>query len=312
MTLNVAVVGLGKQSLKHARALEAAGCTLKVGIDREDQACTEFSQLFGAKVFHDVSTHSCGLFSEIELAVICTPVFARQKVVRQLVDEGVKLFVIEKPLALNKADCNFYVSLEKQHGVKVYVNYTYRLTPPFYQVKQATTIEPDLFSFGRFYLGAPGNHKKWKHLVESGGGAYNELGVHMQDLANYLLGRPSIASKRFECCMKTSREFDGIVHKVDAPDLYTQAFVHPNATSLVMADFLSQRFSNSVFLDSGRMSLQLEIGKVSMQLNEAFPNIQDIDEFGDNSYQRLYELVLRDDPNGLLHRPVDTLNLLSI
>jgi len=305
------VVGLGKQSHKHTEALKAKGCEFIVGVDPNYTSQNDYSNKYNFKTASDCSEIS-HLLPDINLAVICTPVLVRKKIIKQLLDSGVTAFVIEKPLALTLCDCNFFISIEKKYGAKIYVNYTYRITPPYYQLKLATIYKPHTFDFGRFYLGAPGNHQQWKHLVEFGGGAYNELGVHMQDLANYLLGPSTRSFSRFEHCFHTSRKINGLVYPVNAPDLYTQSFTHPNSTSLVISDFLSQKFSNKVVLNSTNMTLELEIGKITEELKDALNISEFSDDFNVDSYGRLYDLIHRGDPYGLLHRPIDTLNILKL
>ena len=308
---NAIIVGLGKQAHKHADGLVKSGFRLVAGIDPDQDARKRFAKKYSCEAFPSCEKDDLPVGSDANIGIICTPLFARKQAIEELISHGIKTFVVEKPLALTLADCAFFEKIEQNSDVKFYVNYTYRLTPPYYELKLALVENDTYFSCGRFYLGAPGNHKPWKHQKHTSGGAYNELGVHMRDLANFLLGPPSETFPKNEVLVHSSREFDGKRQNVDAPDLYTQAFKHEGTISLIMSDFLSPKFTNTVVLTNSELSLELEIGKVLPETSDIFPISTHSDKFGSDSYQRLYSLLLNGDPDGILHTPADTLNLLS-
>ena len=47
----------------------------------------------------------------------------------------------------------------------------------------------------QFRLGRRGSHKAWKHRAQTGGGAANEMLVHMLDLALWYFGEPESATR---------------------------------------------------------------------------------------------------------------------
>ena len=126
------VVGLGKQGAKHCEAISKIGGRVTCAVDpklgnKTGRIVAEFDFPVFEKL-DDVleSDWSC------DVAVICTPVLARKNALLGLISAGVKRFVIEKPLAVSLEEAAWYTQQEQKHGVKIYVNYTYRMSPPFF------------------------------------------------------------------------------------------------------------------------------------------------------------------------------------
>lgn len=65
----------------------------------------------------------------IDVAVVCTPSALRRHVVSSLLDKGVRLLVVEKPLALSLAEARAVAALVEQAGADLRVNFHRRFDP---------------------------------------------------------------------------------------------------------------------------------------------------------------------------------------
>lgn len=128
------------------------------------------------------------LTSEIDAVDVCVPTpFHASCIIESLLAE--KHVFCEKPLAERLDDVRHIMRLSEECDRTVMVGYLYRFHPAFEMIKHAVDAgalaEPYLASLR---LGGRGGHRAWKHRAESGGGAINEVLVHMLDLALWFFG----------------------------------------------------------------------------------------------------------------------------
>lgn len=303
--IKAVVVGLGKQSCKHANAIKGLGGDVVIGIDPDSNARLNFSDQFSTGVYESLDVIDD--MDQINVAVLCTPVNTRLTAIRKLLECGVRQFVIEKPLCLSEIECLEYISLETSYGAKFFVNYTYRLSLPYYHLHKLNLVSNLDIDYGMFYIGGRGSHRAWKHQKAYGGGAYNEMAVHMIDLARFLFGDFLESKTISKDLVRPSRFIDNIKVDVDAEDLVVVSNVHLGRKSFVLADFLSPHFSNRVQLSSQKNQIDCVIGQ---SLAEYTTDFNKIDGFGADSYKRLYNLI-GVGQTSILHRPSDTLALLQ-
>ncbi len=296
------IVGLGKQSEKHAQGIISSGGKLLLGCDLSDVARREFSGKYGCEVFESLPDEMSG----IDLGVICTPVAARLEIVEHLLNRGVKTLVIEKPLCITVAQAEAYSELEKKYSARILVNYTYRLSLPYYHIKKLNLVDRLAIDYGMFYVGGRGSHRHWKHLKEFDGGVLNEMAIHMLDLADYLFGKPESSRSLNSELVRPTRKIGGKAVKVDADDLVVLQNRYQGRTSIIISDFLSPMFSNRVQLTSEDSQLDCSIGSVVAGFESEF---SDVDEFNQDSYARMYTLIAGGDID-FFHRPSDTCEML--
>ena len=305
LELNAVVVGLGKQSGKHASALVNQGHSVICGVDPEPEARDKFSKFFKVASYSsidDIKSDAPG-----NIAIICTPVGTRLDLIHTLITKGVKTFLVEKPLAITLEECLSYIEIEHRFNVKIYVNYTYRVSSPYYQINHLHLIDDLNIDYGMFYLGGTGSHQAWKHQIATGGGAFNEMGVHMLDLTRFLFGDIIEFEIKQKILVRPKRIINDINVDVDAEDLIVGTVDHGKAKTLIIADFLSPKFTNRVHLTNTREQFECTIGSFLEGYESEF---SEIDIFGSDAYARIYHLI----SNGLtegLHRPTDTHALLN-
>jgi predicted dehydrogenase len=117
-------------------------------------------------------------------------------------------------------------------------------------------------------IGGRGAHAVWKHRRASGGGAINEMLVHMLDLAQWLFGRLSAVRWHEVLRLRPTRRIDGREVAVDAED-----FVLLSATSargghiVLQADLLTPAFRQYLEVQGSNGSF---MGSIQPELPCAF------------------------------------------
>lgn len=72
----------------------------------------------------------------IDVAVLCTPSALRRPMVEALLDKGIGLLIVEKPLALDLAEARRIAMLVQQRGAELRVNFHRRFDPRLARLKQ--------------------------------------------------------------------------------------------------------------------------------------------------------------------------------
>lgn len=121
----------------------------------------------------------------IDVAVVAVPDEYHYPVLRELVTHPLKLVFAEKPLATTVTDANGLVSLFRQQGIPLAVNYSRRYVAEF------VTLRNRIFDgeFGRFLAGTGYYGKGTKHN-----------GSHMVDLLRFLLGEVAVTTTFGRIC----------------------------------------------------------------------------------------------------------------
>lgn len=122
---------------------------------------------------------------DVEAVVICTPNALHVPQAQAALRAG-KHVLVQKPLALSASDAAATVALAGQTDRLLFVDYTYRFLDTVRLLRTASGVRAARAVFHNIY--GPGPEKRWfldPHL--SGGGALVDLGVHLLDLALWLL-----------------------------------------------------------------------------------------------------------------------------
>ena len=129
----------------------------------------------------------------VDAVVICTP-NALHVPQAQLALEAGKHVLVQKPLALTCADAQATVDLAAQRQRLLFVDYTYRFLETVRVLRESLRARPRRVSARFHNIYGPGQEKTWFFDPRlSGGGALVDLGVHLLDLAVWLL-QPSAVS----------------------------------------------------------------------------------------------------------------------
>ena len=221
--INIGVVGCGKQADKHISCLkripglEMVLCDIQPGLARDLARKTGSSWV----------KHPDDIFADksIRAVVICTPTQTHVPLIGMAVDTG-KDVLCEKPLCDSVEDVEHLQESIARSNRIVMVGYVYRYVPVFeegFRIFSEQAVDGDSLVMGKplsafFRLGGRGSHQIWKHRKATGGGAINEMLVHMVDLANWYFG-PLKEIEVISCdLLSPKRMINGEMVTVDAED----------------------------------------------------------------------------------------------
>jgi predicted dehydrogenase len=123
--LRVAVIGVGHLGKEHARILASLPEVDLVGVaDTNGEQAQAVARRCGTKAFSDFRQ----LLPLVDAVTVATPTFAHHAVAREFLQAGIPTMV-EKPLAVNLAQCDDLVELSKRHGAILQVGHIERFNP---------------------------------------------------------------------------------------------------------------------------------------------------------------------------------------
>ena len=179
--MKLAVIGCGKQGLRHLAALRG-DADLTVA-DSDPWRARDAADRLGARLSTIDAVFSSPAIAAI---IIATPTSSHAALTRRAIAAGKHVFC-EKPFGGDEAAARDIADEAAARGLIGRVGYLYRLAPA---IRAARAALPSLGSIdtARFVIAAPGNHAAWKHRRDDGGGVANELVSHMIDLALWFFG----------------------------------------------------------------------------------------------------------------------------
>ena len=189
--LNFAIIGCGLIGQKRAKALQARGHRIRIVADiAGDRAERLSAQCAGASSSGD--WRSAASSNEVEAVVVATTNQWLAPVTQAAVSKG-KHVIVEKPAARCLAEIDAVISTAANAGVRVQVGFNHRYHPSLQKARQlldARALGPLLFIRGRYgHGGRLGYEKEWRSdPAISGGGELIDQGVHLIDLARWVLG----------------------------------------------------------------------------------------------------------------------------
>jgi len=191
--MKIGIIGCGKQAEKHISCLKKLRGVEAVLSDIEPG----FAQKLADKTKTSWVRHPDNIMedSSIQAVVICTPTQTHVPLIETAVKTG-KDVLCEKPLCENVDEIVRLQDRVAGSSRIVLVGYVYRYVPVFeegYRIFREQAVNGDSLVMGKplsafLRLGGRGGHKLWKHQKSTGGGAINEMLVHMVDLANWYFG----------------------------------------------------------------------------------------------------------------------------
>jgi predicted dehydrogenase len=128
----------------------------------------------------------------VDAVVICTPNALHVPQAQAALQAG-KHVLVQKPLALSCTDAQATVDLAAHAGRLLFVDYTYRFLETVRVLREGSGARPRRVSARFHNIYGPGQEKTWFFDPKlSGGGALVDLGVHLLDLALWLLQPASV------------------------------------------------------------------------------------------------------------------------
>ncbi|RDD60137.1 Gfo/Idh/MocA family protein [Ferruginivarius sediminum] len=244
--MRVAIIGCGKQAPKHIAGYRAAGVDIEpVLADLDEARARALAQAEQAEWSGDPKT----LIGDrsIEAVHICTPTASHYNLIVTALEAGKHVFC-EKPLCQTVGEAHNLAIRAGAKGLVGAVGYIYRFVPAFEWLHGLLNLEDGAPLgrpyFGIFRIGGRGSHQPWKHSVSGGGGARNEMMVHMLDLVLWCFGDLRNIQVLREGLLRPRRTIQGHSIAADAEDLVVlSATTSGGAELLLEADLLTPAFS---------------------------------------------------------------------
>lgn len=220
--LNLGVIGCGKQAEKHLKSIKK--------LNKAEICVADIKKNLAKSLAEKTGVSCCdnpdNLFKDpaICAVLVCTPTPSHKEIIVRALEAGKDVFC-EKPLCNDFKEALEIQEAEDKFGKFVLTGYIYRYVPIFqegfrlvnYRVNgESSMLGKPLSAF--FRLGGRGGHQVWKHRVDQGGGAINEMLVHMIDLANWYFGPLKDAEVISNSIIYKKRLIQGKMEPVDAED----------------------------------------------------------------------------------------------
>ena len=221
--IKIGLIGCGKQAPKHISGLRKIPGVQLVLADVDPDCAKQLAEREGLAWVDDPGQIAAD--PSIRAVDICTPTPHHAPLIRMAVESG-KDFFVEKPLCSSLDEARELDTLVAAHGRIGMVGYIYRFAPVFdfgRTIFEETPCSGESMVLGRvvsavFRLGGRGSHQVWKHRSETGGGAINEMLVHMLDLAIWYFGPPAELEVMACDLLRPRREIQGEMIDCDAED----------------------------------------------------------------------------------------------
>ncbi len=253
--LKIAIIGCGQQAPKHIDGLLKAAGPGGVEIVIADTVEAAVQRLAAQKPAVTAAPSVDAVFEDpsIDGVVLCVPTPAHAPLIRRAIAAG-KDYLVEKPLCEDAGEARALDAETRAAGRIGIVGYIYRYAPVF--VDTAKALEGaretgDAAALGRmtlahFRIGGRGSRQPWKHRLATGGGAINEMLVHVLDLAIWYFGPPKTVELVTSKLLRPKRLIQGEMHDVDAEDYVVVRMASAGgAEILIEADLLTPAFAQS-------------------------------------------------------------------
>ena len=247
MNTRIGMFGCGKQGEKHVAGLKKIPGVEVVVADANAELARSFAERFEVSHAEPDDIFSDSTISAVDIA---TPPDSHVPLIEQAVSSG-RHYFCEKPLCLSSGEAEHVAGITRDSGLVGMVGYVYRFAPAFELGKQIVGRGADS-AIGKpvsatFRIGGRGGHQLWKHTRASGGGAMNEMLVHMLDLAIWFFGAPGSASMLDERLLRETRPVGGKMQKVDAEDFVIASFDSEEGPAItIQADLITPAFTQFV------------------------------------------------------------------
>ncbi len=215
MTVRIGIIGCGKIGERHLNAYKKIEGVEIIVSDIDHSLSKRVADRYGLdwatpeQIFRNI---------DIDAVDICVPTIHHKKFIDAAIEHG-KHFFCEKPLVAYLEEGKEIKNKVEKAGIVAMVGYLYRFHPSFELVKNV--LEDKVIGdpyFAIFRLGGRGSHKTWKHKKSQGGGAINEMFVHMLDLIIwYFKDVKSVNFAKMDVVLN-KREVEGKNIIVDAED----------------------------------------------------------------------------------------------
>jgi predicted dehydrogenase len=199
--IGVAVIGAGMAGRAHAHGYRAAGTVFSAGLppvrlvsvaDINEDLARDTARRYGFER-HDTSWEAIVKADDIDVVSVVVANHLHREIVTELAAAG-KHVLCEKPLAPTSADARAMIDAVEAAGVVARVGFTFRRTPGIAAVReqlQSGELGRPIYTSAQYwtdYGSDPQAPMSWRYRGGPGSGALADLGSHLADTAEFLLG----------------------------------------------------------------------------------------------------------------------------
>jgi myo-inositol 2-dehydrogenase / D-chiro-inositol 1-dehydrogenase len=263
--VKIALIGCGKQATKHIAGLKKCPGVEIVLADKVPELARVLAESDG---LNWVATPE-DVFANPEIVAVglCVPTPFHLPLIRRSLSAK-KHFFCEKPLCETAAEAREINDLAGKTGRIGMVGYVYRYAPVFKAVgailstarETGRSLVIGKLSVALMRIGGRGSAALWKHRRRNGGGAVNEMLVHMLDLAVWYFGPLERSELLMEDVLRPQRAIGGTIESVDAEDFVVARFWSRTGMPVVIqADLLTPSFTQMIEVQGDNGTLMASI-----------------------------------------------------
>lgn len=244
--LEIAIIGCGKQAEKHIQAIQGQSADTKITLFDTNSNC---AKSLATVTKTSIVTNIDDIFNNpaITAIIICTPTATHYDLIMRAIQAG-KHFFCEKPLCETIEQAEKIANAVQEKKLIGAVGYVYRQVESFVALKNALdkkALGEPVTAF--FRIGGRGNHQTWKHKKSTAGGALNEMGVHMIDLACWFFGGVESIQLFEHHLLRPQRVINNELCDADAEDyILFECGMKNGLKVLIQADMVTPSFSQFI------------------------------------------------------------------
>ena len=223
--IRIGIIGMGRMGLTHYPIINTHPSVEIVSVADTSSMILSMMKKYipGLKTYTDAKDLLKA--GDVDGVIICTPSAYHYEACKLAGENGIAVFC-EKPFTVSPQQASELADLFEAKGLVNQVGYVNRYNPVFQDTKKY--IEEGLIGklvqvkgeFNSCTIIKPQTSKGWRSSRENGGGATYEMGAHILDLLNFILGKPekvfgsvlnSVFSENVEDVMVTNLLFPGHV-----------------------------------------------------------------------------------------------------
>jgi predicted dehydrogenase len=199
--IGVAVIGAGMAGRAHAHGYRSAGTVFSPGLpparlvsiaDINEDLARDTAQRYGFERA-DTSWQAVVKADDVDVVSVVVANHMHREIVEELAAAG-KHVLCEKPLAPTSTDARAMIDAVESAGIAARVGFTFRRTPGISAVREqleSGRLGRPLYISAQYwtdYGADPHAPMSWRYRGGPGSGALADLGSHLTDTAEFLLG----------------------------------------------------------------------------------------------------------------------------
>lgn len=276
--MKIAIIGCGKQSGKHIVGLRSTAEKFEIVVyDTKISAAEQIAKIYDVKVAKSLEDILNDL--TVKAVIVATPTPTHYDLISRIIKSDKDVFC-EKPLCETYEQAQNLFSLSVSTGKIIQVGYVYRYVPALKSLKAILTLDKNPLGqpvHAIFRIGGRGDHALWKHKKAFGGGAFNEMLVHMLDLGCWFFGEIKKINHYEEKILRPKRYINGEEIEADAEDfLLLSAETLAGIHLTFQADLTTPAFRQYVEVQGSNGSF---IGSIQPEIPSSLNLVSPIDDF---------------------------------